>query len=124
MCTIEERVQLMVEQHPQKMAVISGGVAVSYAEFWARVQEKASLFLSQKMVSEGRGHVIRASQSIDFLVTYFAVHLAGGVAVPLENDIPEERLVSIKGEVEHLAMPWARPMSCILQVLRVRARGL
>ena len=38
----------MVEQHPQKMAVISGGVAVSYAEFWARVQEKASLFLSQK----------------------------------------------------------------------------
>lgn len=105
MCTIEERVQLMVEQHPQKMAVISGGVAVSYAEFWARVQEKASLFLSQKMVSEGRGHVIRASQSIDFLVTYFAVHLAGGVAVPLENDIPEERLVSIKGEVEHLAIP-------------------
>ena len=105
MCTIEERLQRMVEQYPRKVAVISGGVAVSYAEFWARVQKKAKVFLSQEMVSKGRGHVIRASQSIDFLVTYFAVHLAGGVAVPLENDIPEERLASIKGEVEHMAMP-------------------
>ena len=78
MCTIEERLQRMVEQYPRKVAVISEGVAVSYAEFWARVQEKAKVFLSQEMVSKGRGHVIRASQSIDFLVTYFAVHLAGG----------------------------------------------
>ena len=31
-----------------------------------------------------------SSQTIDFLVDYFAVHLAGGMAVPLEQGMPDE----------------------------------
>ena len=43
----------------------------------------------------------RSSQDIDFLVTYMAVHLAGGVAAPLEHGMPDALFERISSAVAH-----------------------
>ena len=53
----------------------------------------------------GKAVVIRATQSVGFIVTYLAVHLAGKTVVPLENDIPDVRMEHIEQQVRDNDIP-------------------
>ena len=81
--TLEDYLKRDAELYPDKTAVICGEERCSYRQLLERVTARAASL---------RVGVIpfRASQTIDFLVDYFAIHLAGGVAVPLENGIPDD----------------------------------
>lgn len=80
------------KQQPNKIAVICDDVRITYAQLWNNVLER-----SQELRSVPNHFIVlRASQSIDFLIEYFAVHLVGKVIVPLENDIPEESFLQIQ----------------------------
>ena len=85
------------ERQPDKLAVICGDERLTYARLWQRVQEKA--LPSSPFVP------FRATQTADFLITYLAIHLAGGVAVPLEKDIPEPRYQDICRRLEGCTVP-------------------
>lgn len=85
------------ERQPDKLAVICGDERLTYAQLWQRVQEKA--LPSSPFVP------FRATQTADFLITYLAIHLAGGVAVPLEKDIPEPRYQDICRRLEGCTVP-------------------
>lgn len=61
--------------------------SVTYAQLWQRIQSRAGAM--SRTVAKHRVHLFRASQSIDFLVDYFALHLVGAVAAPLERDTPQ-----------------------------------
>ncbi len=78
------------ELYPQKTAVVCGSNIVSYSELWQKVLEKAAELPKNEIV------VFRASQSLDFLLTYFALHVNGSVAVPMEKDVPEESFQEVK----------------------------
>lgn len=41
---------------------------------------------------KGRLMPLVATSTADFLITYFAVHVAGAVAVPLHKDLPKGKL--------------------------------
>jgi acyl-CoA synthetase (AMP-forming)/AMP-acid ligase II len=43
-----------------------------------------------KHINRGQICCLRAVTSIDFLISYFALHKVGGVAVPLEKSLPDE----------------------------------
>ncbi len=82
---IEDKLRQNAEQHPDDIAVVCGDEVLSYSDLYRSVCMKSSVMAAQK----GRPVLIEASTSVDFLVTYFAVHLADGIAVPLDKSVME-----------------------------------
>ena len=80
---LEDYLRQHAEETPDRTAVICDGETISYAALYQRVQARAAT------LPQGQVVVFRSSQTVDFLVTYFAIHLAGSVAAPLERDTPE-----------------------------------
>ena len=73
----------------------SSASAVTYADLHRRIKQRA-----QEMTTAPQQIVcLRAECSIDFLVTYFALHRRGSVAAPLERDMPEETFRRIAAEL-------------------------
>ncbi len=69
---------------PDKPAVVCGDSRLTYAQLYAAVQARVGA-----MEVAGRAVPFRAATAVDTLITYFAIHMAGGVAVPLAKDLPE-----------------------------------
>lgn len=87
--------------HPTKPAIICDGETVTYSRLW----EQATQLSLQYMQEAPRAAVIRSTQSIGFLVTYFACHLAGRAIVPLENDCSERKFNDIQNEISACSIP-------------------
>lgn len=87
------------ERQPNKLAVICGDERLTYRQLWQRVNEQSHSCDYQHSVP------FRATQTADFLITYLAIHLAEGVAVPLEKDIPEPRYQDICRRLESCTVP-------------------
>lgn len=96
MMTLEDYLRQDAELYPGKTAVVCGEEHVTYRELWQRVKARATqLAETDSVISQGsiKGALVpfRAVCEIDTLVLYFAIHLAGCVAMPLEKDLPEEQ---------------------------------
>lgn len=74
-------------KYPEKDAVIFGANSITYSELYIRVCERAKIYADSEFVAV----VEKTSPNIDFLVNYFASHLAGKAFLPLEKDVPESR---------------------------------
>ena len=92
--TLEDYLAQDAQRYPEKMAVICGNERLSYAQLWLQVQQRSVAFSRGKVVG------FRSSQTLQFLIDYLAIHLAGGVAAPLERDMPERLYTEI---VDHLS---------------------
>ena len=97
--TLEDYLAQDAAQYPDKTAVICGGKTYSYAQLWQLVQQRAA------DIPSGRVIPFRSSQTIDFIITYFAIHLAGSVAAPLEKDIPEDLFAEVSERLSSNAVP-------------------
>ena len=95
MMQLEDYLRLHAGQHPDKLAVIASDASLTYARLWQEVRECAGRLVAEGLCS-GHARLIRATQDAAFLVDYLATHLAGGVAVPLERDIPDGRYREIE----------------------------
>ena len=95
----EDYLRQHAEETPDRLAVICGDETVSYATLYQRVQARAAAMPHGEVV------VFRSSQTIDFLVTYFAIHLAGSVAAPLERDTPEPLFQKIAASLVGSSLP-------------------
>jgi len=86
MMKLEDYLAQDARLYPNKTAVVCGAESCTYSELYEQVEKRSALFTDRK------GHVvlIRASQTIDFIVEYLAVHKAGAVAAPMEKDTPQE----------------------------------
>ena len=104
MMTLEDYLRRDAELYGSKTAVVCGGENVSYAELLGRVENRVKIFRADG-VHKGMGVVFRASQDVEFLVNYFAIHIIGAVAVPLERDVPEQRFLEISKLVEQSTIP-------------------
>lgn len=95
-----------IEQHarlcPQKTAIVFGEEKYSYAELWERVSRRMEEF---KHINRGQICCLRAVTSIDFLISYFALHKVGGVAVPLEKTLPDETYKIISEKICSYKVP-------------------
>ena len=85
---IEDKLRQYAEQQPYKTALICGDVAYTYGQLWQAVMAKMDAMGDVK----GRLVPLIATSTADFLITYFAVHVAGAVAVPLHKDLPKSKL--------------------------------
>lgn len=82
------------EEHPEKIALIADGVSTSYGRLAALASGYAS-FLKEKGLVKGDVVVIKSSQTLDYVAAYLAIQIAGGIAAPLEKNIPAANAAAI-----------------------------
>ncbi|NIF65356.1 AMP-binding protein, partial [Burkholderia sp. Cy-647] len=91
----ESRVHELFEQrvaaHPEAVAVVEGGVSVSYGELNARANRLAHRLIGLG-VRAGDHVAICVERSAAAVAGFLAILKAGGAYVPLDPDYPEERL--------------------------------
>lgn len=97
--TLEDYLAQDAEKYPEKTAVICGGQSYTYARLWQLVQQRAADIPGGKVIP------FRSSQTVDFLVTYLAIHLAGSVAAPLEKDIPDNLFAEVSERLSSNTVP-------------------
>lgn len=98
---IEDYLKTYADSQPDKLAVITPELTLTYRQLYQRVLDKVTAFSGMKH----KAIVFPTTQDEDFLITYFAIHLAGAVAVPLERNLPEGRRKQIIDELEGKTFP-------------------
>jgi acyl-CoA synthetase (AMP-forming)/AMP-acid ligase II len=86
------------QRYSSKVAVVCGDWSLTYAQLWQEVVRRSQDFRPHEVVC------FRSSQDIDFLITYMAIHLAGGVAAPLEHGMPDALFKRISTAVTHSSL--------------------
>ena len=78
---IIDYLKFYAQETPSKVFITEdGGKSLTYQSFWDRVNQRAEEWKGE--LSSRQACVLRASQTIDYLVDYFACHLLGKVIVP------------------------------------------
>lgn len=111
MITLEDYLKKDAEFYPDKVAVICGGEKITYRQLMDKVGSRAAS-LSEEIQPDFRPFSsdkplfpFRTSHTIDFLVNYFAIHLLGGVAVPLGRDLPNELFEKMHRKLKACIVP-------------------
>ena len=87
--TLEDYLRQHAEAAPDAVALVCGDRRLTYGELLAEAVSRSATLSG----FEGRAVVLRAEPTADFVANYFAVHLAGKVAVPLPKDATDEDVV-------------------------------
>lgn len=105
--TLVARLLKRARQTPEHLAIIAGEQTVTYGELRQRILAAAAE-LGSLGVRAGDGVVLAASGTPAFAYGYFATHLVGAVAVPLDPQAPDSRLAHVAGRVQPKAVFAAR----------------
>ena len=113
--SVEEYLFVHAAETPEKAAVVVGEQETDYRSLY----EKAFRYhrhLKKSGVSKGDIVVTRAGQDLNYVVTYLAIHMAGGVVASLEKNIPLVGFEKAAGQIgakfvllkegERLEGPW------------------
>ncbi len=95
---IEEYLCQFAQTRPEVPAVIVKDRYVSYRELWELVRGFAACLRKQYGIRHGDRVVVKASQTLSYAVSYFAVHLCGAIFVPLEKGLSADQCAEIIGE--------------------------
>ena len=79
---------------PDDIAVIAGDHETTYREF-ANMIYSISVWLKAKGVKQGDHVVVQASHEVTCPACWYAIHLAGAAAVPVEKTAPASRIMEI-----------------------------
>lgn len=85
-------------ENPDKIALIASDKIVNYGELWKFIQGTA-IRLVKIGISEGDRIILEASHSVEFLVCCYAIHLVKAVHVPVEKNVPDDRISEISQEI-------------------------
>lgn len=73
--------------YSDRIALISIKETITYSEFWTQIRKCSAYFISQGL-KKGQIVLIKASQTPDYLICYYAVQLAGAIPCSLERNTP------------------------------------
>lgn len=114
MKSVEEQLLSVVEQTPEKVALISGEIEVTYTQLWENCLRAACMLQKQYNLQKGDRVILSAAGNIEFAYAYFGVHLAGGICVPIDPDTNQTRFnhiyastkpVCVMGELHNVDTP-------------------
>ena len=94
MVRIDEYLANNAKANPHKVFAICNGETVTYGQFYNLVTSEAKQYTPQKPV------VYRSAQTINSLVTFFAILKANAIAVPLEAEMPDEAFNLLRNSLE------------------------
>ncbi|MDR3246396.1 MAG: acyl--CoA ligase [Prevotellaceae bacterium] len=92
---IEERIYQYSKDCPNKTAIISGEVSISYKMLWENIVRAASFLKNEIKLQSGDRIVISANKNIAFIYTYFGAHLNRNICVPIDSEVNPLRLQRI-----------------------------
>lgn len=92
---IEEYLYQFARQTPNQMAIADESICLTYEGVWNAVSGTAYYLRYKKGLKKGSGVLIRATQTVGHAIAYMAVHLCGGIAVPVEKDLAKEEYIKI-----------------------------
>ena len=95
---IERYIERNATLFPDKTAIVCDGEHCTYSMLQERISRKAAA-LQEAGCREGQIVCLRALPTVDYLVDYFAYHVAGCVVAPLEKDLPEASFQKIADEL-------------------------
>lgn len=104
MKSIEEQILSIVQQTPDKVALISGNTEVTYAQMWQNCLNTANKLRNTYHLKKGDRVILSAAGNIEFAYVYFGVHLAGGVCVPIDPDTNQTRFNYIQASTSPLCV--------------------
>ena len=84
---LEDYLEINAKRYPQKTAVVCGEEVCTYEALYERVLVRTEAL--KALYQTGQIVALRAYPTVAYLVEYFALHMAGCVAAPLERDMPE-----------------------------------
>ena len=84
---------------PKKTALIATDHTLDYETLWKLIAGMAQL-LKDKGLQKGQRVILEADHTAEFMVMCYGIHLAGGVHVPVEHDVPAERVAAISAEID------------------------
>lgn len=96
MKTVEEQVFYHVQNTPDKIALISGDTEITYSQLWDYCLCAAEKLKQSYHLNEGDRVILSATGNIEFVYTYFGVHIAGGICVPIDPDTNQTRFEYIE----------------------------
>lgn len=91
---ILEKMYEKARECPNKLCVLEKERRITYSQYWNAVSHCAA-YLTEKGICKGTRVTIASEQTAVFLMAVSAIHLAGAVAVPLEKNLPVQRIVEI-----------------------------
>lgn len=92
--TVLQSIAVMAEQEPHKICIVEQDNVITYEQHWNAVQFYAQELI-QNRIERGTRIAIVAEQTARFLTVVSAIHLAGAVVIPLEKNLPENRIKEI-----------------------------
>ena len=92
--SIEEYLFVHASNTPEKVAVVVGDKETTYRSLYEKAFRYHE-YLMKSGVSKGDIVVTRASQNLNYVVIYLAIHMAGGIITSLEKNIPLASLEQI-----------------------------
>ena len=92
---IEEYLSMFADRSPDKTAVIVKDEFTSYGRFWEYVRGFARYLAEICEVKRGECVVVKTTQTLSYAISYFSIHLCGGIFVPLEKNITDEKALEI-----------------------------
>ena len=95
MKSIECLIASWAESNPDKVAVKSGGLSITYRELWQAILAAERYFENIHNYQRGRTVILSAGKQIEFVYAYFGAHMAGLVVVPVAEDINQTRFAYI-----------------------------
>ena len=98
---IEEKLRENAELYPDSVALNCGESVVSYSELYDSVCRRAA----SSGYLQGKPVLVEATPTVDFIVTYFAIHQAGAVAVPVRKSMPVQAKKELTGIFEGKSAP-------------------
>lgn len=101
MNSLEKLIARHAEDAPERVALHIQSEKTTYRELYQRIQKCAAGHKGMR----GRGIVLAAQPSIDFLVSYFSAHVAGAVAVLLPANATLEQLARMEKALQGVAFP-------------------
>ena len=101
MLSIEQYIERHAQNAPQRVAMMLNGEELTYGELRQRTMLRAKHYQGMQR----KGVVLRASCDADFLISYFAVHVAGAVAVLLPATATPEQTVRMEKSLQGFCFP-------------------
>ena len=97
--SIVEAVASHAKQNPDKLCAADGRYELTYRMFWEHICGYAK-HLQELGVAKGDCVVVRNAQNVVQLVTGLAIQLVGGIYVPVEKNVADQRILEIVDTVQ------------------------
>lgn len=92
--SIVEAVALHAQENPSAFCAADGRYELTYGEFWKHIFGYAG-HLKELGIGKGDYVVVRNTQNVVQLVTGLAITLVGGIFVPIEKSVADQRILEI-----------------------------